>query len=89
MDGIIVGITVFLTKYGELTGFLISTLGTVMATISISPFSKNFGEGGTTTGDDGKEREFVYLTRPLLAKISVVIIISGFIFQLAGMLLNV
>ena len=80
--------TDFFIQYGELVGFIIGSLGAVMATISISPFSKSFGEGGTTTGEDGKEREFVYLTKPLLAKISVGVIFIGFLFQLIGMASN-
>lgn len=81
-------VTDFFIQYGEFIGLIIGFLGAVMATVSVSPFSKSFGEGGTTTGDDGKEREFVYLTKPFLARISVVVIVVGFIFQLIGMALN-
>lgn len=79
----------FIKTYGELAGLVIGFLGAILGGISISPFSKKFGDGGYTSDEKGNDYEFVYLKKPSLAKFAVLLIVIGFILQLLGLILNI
>ena len=61
-------------------GILINAIGSLMIVISIGKFPKEFG--GSTTGDDGKEYHFAYVTHPKLLKIGLLAMVVGFLLQI-------